>query len=113
MKKRNESIDFFRGLAAISVIFIHTVFHSGSSYVPSYIQNMSLFFDVPVFMFLSGMIFNYSKTPSKKVKEIFNIIKKWFFFTTCCFIMIWLVNRENFILKDIFNIVEHIVLIEM
>ena len=48
-KNRNYYIDNIRGLATISVVFIHTVFWSGSSYVPEYMRNLSLLIDVPIF----------------------------------------------------------------
>ena len=47
-KNRNYYIDNIRGLATISVVFIHTVFWSGSSYVPEYMRNLSLLIDVPI-----------------------------------------------------------------
>lgn len=58
---RNNTIDFFRRLAALQVILIHTAFHSGSSYVPAWFQNLTLFVYVPVFFFLSGWSATYCK----------------------------------------------------
>ncbi|MEO8340182.1 MAG: acyltransferase [Nitrospirota bacterium] len=55
---RDSFIDLVRGLCALSVVFIHTVFWSGSEYVPTYLRSLSLLFDVPVFFFLSGMAFS-------------------------------------------------------
>lgn len=56
--ERDHYVDFVRGLCALSVVFIHTVFWSGTSYVPEYIRNLSLMFDVPVFFYLAGCSFS-------------------------------------------------------
>ena len=60
MVKRDNSIDFFRGVAAIWIIFIHTCFWSGEVYVPVWLKSLSLIIDVPLFIFISGMTFNFS-----------------------------------------------------
>ena len=52
---RDLYIDFTKGLATISVIFIHTVFWSGQFYVPSEVRTLSLIFDVVLFYALSGI----------------------------------------------------------
>lgn len=52
---RSSFIDLARGICALSIVFIHTVFWSGSGYVPTYVASLSLLIDVPVFFFLSGM----------------------------------------------------------
>ncbi len=59
-KQRNYLIDILRGLAAINIIFIHTVFWSGTGYVPDFMRNISLFLDVPFFFFLAGWSYSYS-----------------------------------------------------
>ncbi|MGL6037497.1 acyltransferase family protein [Soonwooa sp.] len=53
--KRDLYIDFAKGFATLSVIFIHTVFWSGQFYVPTEVRVMSLFFDVILFYALSGI----------------------------------------------------------
>ncbi|MDO5615300.1 MAG: acyltransferase family protein [Cruoricaptor ignavus] len=53
--KRDLYIDFAKGLATLSIIFIHTVFWSGQFYVPTEIRVLSLLFDVPLFYALSGI----------------------------------------------------------
>lgn len=53
--KRDLYIDFVKGIASISIIFIHTVFWSGLSYVPNVFREFSLLFDVPIFFLLSGL----------------------------------------------------------
>lgn len=54
MAERNGVLDVARGVCALSVIFIHTVFWSGEHYVPPLVRGLSLFLDVPAFFFLSG-----------------------------------------------------------
>lgn len=53
--KRDLYIDFAKGIATLSVIFIHTVFWSGQFYVPTEIRVFSLVFDVVLFYALSGI----------------------------------------------------------
>jgi hypothetical protein len=51
---RDDALDFFKGVTVIGIIFIHTVWWSGQSYVPNCIAQFSLLLDVPLFFFLSG-----------------------------------------------------------
>lgn len=53
--KRDLYIDFAKGVATISIIFIHTAFWSGQLYIPTEIRVISLLFDVPLFFALSGI----------------------------------------------------------
>lgn len=53
--KRDLYIDFAKGIATLSIIFIHTVFWSGQFYVPTELRVLSLLFDVPLFFALSGI----------------------------------------------------------
>lgn len=80
MKKRDCYLDFYRGIAILSVMFIHTTFHSGVSYIPDTVRTLSLLLDVPFFMFLTGWSAWYSHTPVRIFKSIFDIWKKWLFF---------------------------------
>lgn len=100
--KRNNGIDFFRGLAAISVIFIHTVFHSGNNYVPLNISCYSLLFDIPVFMCIAGMTLSFSKSYLSKIDELINLFKKWLFFGLFCFIYLFIFDREELHYTDLF-----------
>ncbi|MHA6726538.1 acyltransferase family protein [Chryseobacterium sp. A301] len=68
--KRDLYIDFAKGFATLSVIFIHTVFWSGQYYVPTEVRILSLLIDVPLFYALSGL------TSSGKVeKTLFRLLK--------------------------------------
>ena len=53
--KRDLYIDFAKGLATLSIIFIHTAFWSGQFYIPAEVRVLSLVFDVPLFYALSGI----------------------------------------------------------
>lgn len=53
--KRDLYIDFAKGFATLSIIFIHTVFWSGQFYVPTEMRVLSLLIDVPLFYALSGI----------------------------------------------------------
>lgn len=72
-EKRDRYIDFVRGLVAISVIYIHTVFWSGTDYVPEIFRMLALLFDVPVFFFCSGMSFAKTKRPVAVISSVFRL----------------------------------------
>lgn len=72
-----------RGLAALSVVGIHTAFKSGTGYVPEWFMNLTLFFDVPFFFYLSGWASSYHEADVTKTgKSILRIWLKWIFFVT-------------------------------
>lgn len=81
--KRNGYIDFLRGIAAIAIIMIHTACWGGLSYVPQWFWNVTLFFDVPLFFYLSGWASSYRESNIiKSGKSVLGIWLKWFFFAT-------------------------------
>lgn len=53
--KRDLYIDYAKGFATLSIIFIHTVFWSGQFYIPTEVRVLSLLIDVPLFYALSGL----------------------------------------------------------
>lgn len=53
--KRDLYIDYAKGLATLSIIFIHTAFWSGQFYIKPEVRVLSLLFDVPLFFALSGI----------------------------------------------------------
>jgi len=53
--KRDLYIDFAKGVATLSIIFIHTAFWSGQFYMPTEARVFSLVFDVALFYALSGI----------------------------------------------------------
>lgn len=78
--KRDFYIDNVRGLATLSVIFIHTVFWSGAFYVPDYMRVAALFFDVPVFFLLTGFVFK-STGKLDSLRQSVKIVSYFFVFT--------------------------------
>lgn len=52
---RDLYIDFAKGLATLSIIFIHTAFWSGQFYIAPEVRVFSLVFDVALFYALSGI----------------------------------------------------------
>lgn len=81
MIKRNEYIDYLRGIASIGIIAIHTAFWSGQSYTPEWFQNLTLLLDVPFFFYLSGWGGGCSKKNIEKtLKSLGKIWIKWIYF---------------------------------
>lgn len=79
-QKRNYNIDFLRGIATLWIIVIHTAWWSGTIYLPSWFSNLTLLIDVPVFMFISGISFNYVNSIIKKFTESFKSMEKMVIF---------------------------------
>ena len=76
--KRDNTIDLLRGIAALSIVIIHTAFYSGMSYVPPMLQSFTLLIDVPVFMFISGMTYNFGNSIQKNIKALIRKYKKYY-----------------------------------
>lgn len=74
-KIRDVYLDFYRGIAAISVVLIHTVYWSGEGYLSeSILRTLVLLVDVPLFVFLSG----WSAYYTADIKKTFdNLLKIW------------------------------------
>lgn len=87
--KRDLYIDFAKGMATLSIIFIHTVFWSGQMYVSPEIRVLSLLFDVPLFYALSGITSggNVEKTFYRllKLQITYMIFVTFLFFLDYCF----------------------------
>ena len=91
-KQRNYYIDTLKGIAIILVIFIHTAFHSGEAYVPKWIANYTLLFEVPIFFFLSGWAFSYSKNNKSYLKSLIITQIRYMIFMIIIFILIKFTN---------------------
>lgn len=107
-KERNYNIDFLRGIATLCIIFIHTAFWSGEGYLPKWFSNLSLLIDVPVFMFIAGISFNYSNSIIKNIKGIIDQWKKWIYFLIFYIALTLIFYKESFILKDILQWIVYI-----
>lgn len=95
-RQRDLYIDLARGICVISIIFIHTVFWSGSSYVPNWVRNLSLLVDVPLFFFLTGCTMSiYSKL--NPLKQILKLALLFFFTVAICQIIYLNFNLKNLI----------------
>lgn len=96
---RDDYIDFIRGLAVISVIFIHTVFWSGLSYTPVWIQNIALMFDVPIFFLMTGCVFGLTGVKEKFLfNQLFKLSINFTIFVILCQFLFW-----HFSLQRIFD----------
>ncbi len=107
-KERNYNIDFLRGIATLCIILIHTAFWSGEGYLPKWFSNLALLIDVPVFMFIAGISFNYSNSIIKNIKGIIDQWKKWLFFLVIYIGLILIFFRETLIVKDILQWIVYI-----
>ena len=67
---RDKDLDFFRGVAAVNIILLHTSFHAN---LPVIIF-LTMMFDVPLFLFLSGWSAIYSHN---FVNMLSRLMKTW------------------------------------
>lgn len=100
MKKRNNNIDFLRGIATLCIIVIHTAFWTGEAYLPPWVTNLSLLIDVPVFMFISGISFSFINSISKNIILLIKQWKKWLFFILIYTLIILIFYNSQFSIKD-------------
>jgi peptidoglycan/LPS O-acetylase OafA/YrhL len=84
---RNHYIDLLKGLAALNIVFIHTVFNSGFNYVPDWVRTLSLAVDVPFFFFLSGWA--VASMPALRYQKTFTslwrVYAQWVLFVVVTF----------------------------
>lgn len=95
-RQRDWYLDFLRGLCAVSIVVIHTAFWSGTAYVPTEMQSITLLFDVPFFFFLAGWSFSYTQNPAKVYKNLLVMQMKYLFFLVIYSIILLLANRPDF-----------------
>ncbi len=88
--KRDLYIDFAKGVATLSIIFIHTAFWSGQYYIPTEVRVLSLLFDVPLFYALSGL------TSGNNIEKTFYRLLKlqitYMIFVTFLFFLDWFIK---------------------
>lgn len=77
---RDNTLDLLRGLAALNIILIHTVFWSGEAYVPTAIRSAALVVDVPLFFFLSGWSLSYVRSLKKSLLSLLSTYLKYLVF---------------------------------
>lgn len=97
--QRDLYIDFAKGLATLSVIFIHTTFWSGQFYIPTEVRVFSLVFDVALFYALSGI------TSGGNVEKTFYRLLKlqitYMIFVTFLFFADWLFKVFGLLVFDL------------
>lgn len=91
-KQRNHYVDALKGIAIILVVLIHTAFHSGHAYVPRWFANFTLLFEVPMFFFLAGWSFAYSKNNKSYLKSLIITQIRYMIFMVIIFILIKITN---------------------
>ncbi len=97
-EKRNYYIDVLKGIAIISVIFIHTIFpfRGETEYVPSWFANFTLLFEVPMFFFLAGWTYSYTKSNKSYLKSLIVTQIKYMIFISLVFLAIVVTNHIKF-----------------
>lgn len=103
VRSRNYNLDFYRGFAAIWIVFIHCCFWSGDGYVPLYVRSLSLFIDVPLFMFISGMTYNHSNSIKKMVKSLLKLYFKYIVFFAIYMLFALYFNYNSFSFENFKN----------
>lgn len=103
MKKRDNVIDILRGFAVFAIIIIHTTFWSGESYVPELVRSLSLLIDVPVFIFISGITFNFNDSINKTIKGLINIWKKYLIFLIPFFLYQFIVDKSVITMENLIS----------
>ena len=103
LSERNNAIDFLRGCVSISIMLIHTVWWSGESYLPKWFSNLFLWFDVPIFIFISGLAYNYVESVGKNIKNILKQWNKWIFFLIFYILIIFIFFRSEFKYTQLIN----------
>lgn len=101
--KRDLYIDYAKGLATLSVIFIHTTFWSGQLYVSKEMRVLSLLFDVPIFFALSG--FTSSGNVDKTFYRLLKLQITYMVFVTGLFFFdsFFKVFLQNFFSEEVYR----------
>ena len=78
--ERNQNIDFFRGIAVLNIVVIHTAFWFGTGFVPELYRNLTLLIDVPFFFYLSGWSSGLRDSNiTRSGKSLLKLWLKWVF----------------------------------
>lgn len=106
-KPRNHYVDFVRGLAALSVIFIHTVWWSGAVYVPEPVRQASLLFEVPLFFFLAGWTYAFSKNMQRFFKGLLRLQVQYTIFIALFAVLLLLMGSQSVTGHNVFAWLVH------
>lgn len=95
MTRRDEKLDFYRGLAILNVVLIHTCFFSGQSYVPEFMRTLCLLYEVPVLVFLAGRSAQYRNRFSSTFSGLVKIWVEWMLISTLVVLVYRLLTGKN------------------
>lgn len=104
---RNYYIDFMRGLAIISVILIHTAWHSGTKYVPEIVRNLTLLYEVPAFFFIAGWTYTYIKSDDKYLKGLLKLQIRYSLYMLIVFVLILISQKGTANIQNLWNWIFH------
>lgn len=103
MKRRNYYVDFIRGIAIICIVLIHTAWHSGAKYTPEIVRNMTLLFESPMFFFIAGWTYSYSKSTKKYIKGLIKLQYRYMIYMTIVFIALLLLAPHTYKITNLVN----------
>ncbi len=102
---RNISMDVFRGIAAMMIIFHHVASYSGAVYSPYEIIPSTMLVDVPAFMFISGWAFQYTDSISKMTKRLLRLMLEYVIFSAIYIVFIeafeWIVFNNVISIEEL------------
>lgn len=102
LKERDEKLDFYRGLAILNIVCIHTCFFSGQSYLPDILRTLCLLYDVPILVFLAGRSAQYRSDFAATFWGLIKIWIEWMFISTLVALGYRLLNGKS--VGHLFNI---------
>lgn len=80
--KRDEKLDFYRGLVMLEVVLAHTCYFSGQSYVPEIMRTICLLYEMPLLVFLAGRSAQHRNGLSAIFAGLLKIWIKWMLIST-------------------------------
>lgn len=80
--KRDENLDFYRGLVMLEVVLAHTCYFSGQSYVPEIMRTICLLYEMPLLVFLAGRSAQHRNGLSAIFAGLLKIWIKWMLIST-------------------------------
>lgn len=90
---RNEKLDFWKGIATLGILALHTSSYACAAIVPIWFRSCVMLCEVPLFFFLSGEgSYYYEGNVNKTCLNIGKMWIKWIFFVAC----VWLIQGLTF-----------------